>query len=508
MPINRHQDPIEIKDFTAGLWEGSDWLMPPQAFQEMTNCHPEVGGGLRAFHKASAISNTGLVDPTNERVIGLFARGVQHRTSDGMSTDRYLLTYHTGGAGAYRPRLYRMDGSNSETTWTQIYKTSGTTLFNAAVSDGNSPLRASFAYFRTSAGVDYVIMTVDYFGTQPGGTGMYQLAYADLSSSQKAVEVTSAASGLTYPSGALAIHQARVVAGSGNDGAIVWSDPGTLTFTSDNYLFVERSQLMPKVFGLVPQPPSALVVVKEGAPFVAIHGDIEAPTVYELARGVTLSGTGYQIPGVTPDGMTVISSDGHVYLTGGESLVDISESINDLGGVGDAVAVGDTNYAGNFLFAPRGYVRHWPTGAWFKQTQMAGYFHNVDRLTNDIWGPVAGGTSPSFVTMSTDASASRTNTFSVKTAPLRTQDGRRLEIREVEVVCKAYDTSAVIAITVGGVTRTITMAATGTQKVSGQFIAAGEVLDVRVVSTAGNAANEAPSIEVIRVWPRSGHLSY
>ena len=508
MPINRHQEPIEIKDFSAGLWEGSDWLMPPSAFQEMTNCYPESGGGLRAFHKASSISTSGLVDPTNERVIGLFARGVQHRTAANLATDRYLLTYHVGGAGAYRPRLYRMDGSNSETTWTQIFKTSGTTLFNAAVSDGNSPTRASFVYFRSSAGVDYVMMSTDYFGSQPGGSGLYSLNYADLSSAQKAIEVTSSASGLTYIAGPLAAHQARIVAGSGNDGAIVWSNPGTLTFTADNFLFVERSQLMPKVFSLVPQPPSALVVVKEGAPFVAIHGDIEAPTVYELARGVTCSGTGYQIPGVTPDGMTVIAADGHVYLTGGETLVDISENISDFGGVGDAVSVGDTNYAGNFLFAPRGYVRHWPTGAWFKQTQMAGYFHNVDRLNGNIWGPVGGGTSFTLSELNTDASASRTNTFSVKTAPLRTSDGRRLEIREVEVVCKAYDTSATIAITVAGVTRTIVMAAAGIQKVSGQFTAASEALDVRVVSTAGNAANEAPSIEVIRVWPRSGHLSY
>src|SRR5690606_27209185 len=104
---------------------------------------PQEGGGLRAFMKGSALSVSGIADITKERVIGLHARGgIPVRSGNPTDlTDRYLLTYSFDpGASAgskARPKLYRMDGSNNETTWTQIFATSGTTQFAAATDDNN-----------------------------------------------------------------------------------------------------------------------------------------------------------------------------------------------------------------------------------------------------------------------------------------------------------------------------------------------------------------------------------
>lgn len=509
MPTDRHLKLNEIIDFSGGLWEVNDWLMPANAFQEMTDCYPQSGGGIRAFFKSTAISASGIAEASIETPIGLFARGGIPLRSSGLGNgvDRYLMTFKKA-TGAYRPRLYRMDGSNNETTWTQIYHTSGTTEFNTETGDNNGQQKCTFRYFKTSAGVEYVLFTLAYNSTTPGGFGLWRVDYATVSSALKAIEISPPITGATRPNGPIAVHQARVFV-EGGENILIWSDAGGITFSASNYLAVEPNQVLPNIVAIHPTPPSALLLIKEGAPMVNIHGDVaDSPTVYQLAEGLAPGGTGKQDVGRTPYGVTYVMANGHIYLTTGESVEDLSPQLANFTGETDFVGTGDTNFIGEFLFAPKGYVMHWPTKAWFKQTQLAGLLHNVEAQTRTIWGTVGTGASPTFAEISPFPGNSRLNTYSFKTAPLRSDDGRQIEIREVELVARSYDASAQLAVTVGASTVTKTLGTVGRQKVSFLFNTRDEMLDIRVVSTAGNSANEAPSVEAVRFKSRPGHQTY
>lgn len=518
MPVNTHLKLIEITDFAPGLWEASDWLMPASGAQEMTDCYPQPGGGLRAFFKGTAVSVSGIADITKERPIGLHARGgVPLRSgAPGDGIDRYLMTYSFDAAALAgqkaRPKLYRMDGSNAEATWTQIFVTSGTTQFSFATDDNNAPQKVNFRFFRLSAGSPndkYVLLSLLYVAPlgQPGA-GLYRLNYNDLSSALKAIIITTAVSGYTNVNGPLVTHQGRVLVASGNDETIVWSDAGTVTFGAANFLPVEPNQDLPNIIAMQSLAPSDLIVMKEGAPWVVVQGDITDPTVQQMNEGIHAGGSGKQDFGRTPEGMAFIATDGSVYLTSGYEFNNISRQLGSFASLSDFVGPGDLNYLNEFIFAPSGYVYDTRTQSWFKQTQIAGGIHNVERYTRTIWGP-SSGTSFAVKSLSPFNSTSRLNTFSWKSAPMRSDDGRQLEIREVEVIAKPYDASATIAVTVGGVTVTKTLDGSSTrQDKSFLFKARGEILDVRMVSTAGNAANEAPSIEAVRIYTRSGHMTY
>lgn len=514
MPTNRHLNVIEITDFSPGLWENADWLMPASAAQEMTDCYPQLGGGLRAFFKGTDISTTGIQNPTEERIIGLYARGsidIRAGVGLGQGVDWYLMTYRYA-AGATRPKLYRMDGTNGETTWTRIYVGSGTTELDLADSDNNAPQKAVFRFFKLLTGApndDYVIVSIEYLSSPPGGTGFYRLNYNDLSSSQKLVELTTSVAGGTYQNGALAVHQGRVIiAGLSAKEGIIWSDAGTVTFAAPNYLRIEPSQDMSAIIAMHPLPPSDLLILKEGAPMVTVQGDVTDPVVQGMVEGVAAGSSGKQDFGRTPNGLTFISTGGQIYETNGSTVNSISEQLGAFGDQPDFVGPGDTNYLNDFLFAPNGYVKYLPTNSWFKQTRLAGALHNVERSTRIIWGGVATGTSFALRKISPFPGNDRMNTYAWKTPKLRSPDGRQLVIREVEVVAKSYDASATVSVTVGGTTIAKTLGSAGVQDTSALFNVRGETLDVRIVPSAASGSVEAPSIEAVRIYTQSGHQTY
>lgn len=502
MPVDRHLQAIEISDFAPGLWEQADWLMPPSGAQEMTDCYPQPGGGLRAFFKGTDISASGIASAANERPIGLY----QKSGSGGETPDRWLMTYSTQTPGSYRPKLYRMKTSASETTWTQVFVTSGSTQFKVATSDNNQPHKVPFRYFKLSAGTEYVLFSLQYVGASTEGPGLYRLAIADSSAAVKAIEVTTSVTDATRPSGPLAIHQARVMLGAGAPGdRLVWSDAGTITFSAANFLDVEPNQEHAGFVALHPNAPSDLLILKNGAPMVVLQGDISDPVAQQMIGGVTGGGSEKQDLGLSPDGLTFIARDGYVYRTNGASVDNLSQQLNGFSLQTDFVGPGDTNFINEFTFAPNGYVYHWPTKSWFKQTRLAGALHHVDHARRVIWGPVATGASFALREVSPFPGQTRLNTYSWKSAPLRSPDGRQLVIREVEIVAKSYDTSAQIAVTVNGTTVTKTLATAGRQDVSFGFNQRGDVLDVRVVPTAAGGSVEAPSIEAVRIKTRPGH---
>jgi hypothetical protein len=509
MPVNDHLTWSEVKDFSPGLWEADDWLMPATAAQTMTDCYPQEGGGLRAFYAPTSLSVSGLVDPTNERVIGLHARGgiAARSGAPADATDRYLMTYRfnaAAGAGTKAlPLLYRMDGTNNETTWTEIFINSGILTLQFATNDNNAPRQGSFRFFRQIAGSpndSYVIAAVRYVGAQGAGrgAGIYRLNYNDLSSVQKAIEITPSFTvhGNTIkPYGALAIYQQRLLVA--DDDVLFFSNVGdSATFAAASFQEVDPSQDLPSIRVLIPAPPSDLLVLRDGAAQALLQGIITQPTTQLMSEGIFFA-PGEQDATHSPDGIYVISSNGHVYVTDGVTFSSVSQQLNHFSQQSDFVGLGSLNYIGDFVFAPNGKVYHFPTKSWFKQTAIAGALHNVERFQRQIWGPVGTGQSFSLNKLIPFGSTPRVSTYTWKSAPLRTADGRQLEVREVQAYVRSYDTNATVAVTVNGKTVTRTCPTVGKQQLSFLFMQRGEVLDIQVVPTAG-AGGEAPSIETLR----------
>lgn len=512
MPVHNHLKPIEIKDFTPGLYTDVDWLMPANGAQQMVNCHAQVGGGLRAFYKATAISTSGIVAPAKERALAVHGRGGVPARSGAPAdlTDRYLLTYlfdAAAGAGSKaRPRLYRMDGSNAETTWTQIKKPAAAE-FAFATNDNNAPSKARFRYFRLSAGApndQKVLLQILYVGAD---SGLYSLNYNDLSAAQIATLQATLVTNATQPCGPLAIHQARVVIFAGNSERMVWSDPGTLSFPAANFLDVDGLQDLPNPVAIATIEPSDLFVMREGAPIVLVQGDITNPTVQSMVQGIVGGGAGQQDLGRTDQGMALITHDGYVYLSNGSSVTKLSQQIRAIPHPADYVGQGSVCFIGEYLFCPGGLVYHFPTQSWFTQTQLAGTVLNVEPYTSQIWGTTGEGVSFSLAQLIPvpATGAARVSSYTWQSSPMRSNDERQLRIREVDIIAKSYDANATITVTVNGTALPTTLTATGRQTVQFLFNERAEVLDVTVTSTAGSGANEAPSIEAVRIWTQDGH---
>lgn len=519
MPDTRNLRWVEISTFSPGLWENADWLMPAGAAQTLLDAYPQPGGGLRAFYRPSALSVSGIADITKERVIGLFARGgLSLRSGVGSAVDRYMMTYSfDAGAGAgskARPKLYRMDGTNSETTWTQIFVTSGATQFNLATNDNNAPRQTSFKFFRLSSGSpndQHVIFVVRYTGAATGGPGLYRLNYNDLSAAQKAVEIVSSVTGgPANPSGALVIHQARIlVAGGGVAGEQVnYSNPGSETLAAANFIGVEPNQDGSNILALMTLAAGDLLVAKGGAPWVVIQGDITNPVVVPMGQGEHLTGTGEQDLVRLPDGGLVFTTnDGYVWETDGHSFTNLSQQLGSFAQQTDFTGGGSIGFLNQFLFIGRGYVFDIASKSWFRQSGMLGSVFHIETATRTIWGATTTGVSFGLASYEPFMNQARVGTYTWKSAPLRSDDGRQMRIRQVQVAAKSYDANATIAVTVNGVTVTETFAAQGQQVLNFLFNQRGHTLDVQVVPTAGTpSANEAPSIDVVRIGVADGHM--
>lgn len=505
MPVNQHLTWVEIKDFTPGLYTNSDWLMPANASQQLVDAFPQVGGGLRAFFKGSPYTVSGIGTPSLERVIGLHARGsVNFRVPIGTGADRYLSTYYFNAAGSAgskgKVKMYRLDESNGDTVWTELTKVGGGTLAFSSV-DSNSPDKTSFRFFRQLAGSpndQWIIAVIRYTG---GDGGIYRLNYED---SPNHLVLIKMLNGTLQNAGSMAIHQARLLVAGSTDitqGNIYFSVPGdAATSETTGFLEVDPSQDLPGIMALTPSPPSDLFVLREGAAPVLVQGDLENETSQVMGAGI--SGNVLQDMAKMPEGYAFISPDGYIYITDGVTFTPISQQLGGIhGSSADTRGVGDLNFIEEFLFAPRGLVYHMPTKAWFTQTQMAGEFHNVDLSTRKIWGPVGLGVNFTLAELNPVplSTASRVSEWTWQSAPLASADGRRIGMREVQLYVRSYDANATVAVTVNGVTNTQMCTSTGKQLLSFLFQTRNSVLDVTVVSTAGNAANEAPSLERARL---------
>lgn len=486
MPSNRHLEFADVDDFTPGLFTAGDWLVPPTAAQTMTDCHPEVGGGLRAAAKPTSFSTTGLAS-SNERVIGLYARGaIALRAGIGDASDRYVWTYNTSDN---KIRVYRWDETNADTSWSVIHT-------HAAVSATPNPVQADS--FVDASGVAYVVYTIAQTGTDDG---LWSIKYSDGTVTKQL--------GTIFPL-AVAVQDDRILVG--DQWNIRFSDSQSVSsFPSANELPVQASRQGNQIMSITPFAPGDLLLGTRYSPWTMIQGDITDPIVRTQSPARTIGWPQYAV--FTEAGLAFIAPSQGVFLTStGESFEDISaqldRSIWVQGGslLGD-VGGGTLGYIGPFLLAPHGYLFDFRTKSWFRSSVLAGakgHFHTHGDSNYRQLFAATGDVAYSLYTIDAKESA-RWNTYTWKSAPLRRPDGRQVEIREVQVYARSYDASATIAVTVNGTTRTVTLGAAGKHQANFLFSERDEVLDVQVVPTAAGGSVEAPSIEVVRIGSQSRH---
>ena len=501
MPSTEGLTPVVITDFAPGLWNVSDWIMPAKGWQQMQDCYPQAQGGLRAFFKSTKNQSTsGITSLSTERVLGLAQEsGLRGRSGGGIASDRYLSTYDWDGSTA-TPRVYRRDGTNGATSWTELDVSTGGILPS---NNDNGPGKTSFQLFTIANGNDHMLMVLR--ANDNASAGLWRVNYSSVPGTLLSLNVID----FGVLSGALTIHEARIIVTQGNQ--LVWSLPKTEDFTGDggsddNFLPLDPrdGDRIAAVHGI---EPSDLLVLRQGAGFVVVQGDIASnPSVQATNEGIGGGGEGFTDFGLTPYGLVFISNDGYLFLTDGRTHTKLSEQLTKFGQSSNYAAYPDIRYIGDFLFV-RNKVYDFRTKSWFTQTQLAGSSKSVDLFNNEIWGTLADGTNFEFRTLSMETGTDRVSTYTAQTAPLHGTDGRNVNVRLVDIAVRSYDNNATIAVTVNGHTVTRLIRTAGKQNVRFLFNEHAEVQDVTFVSTAGNAANEAPSFDSVTVWTRPGHLA-
>lgn len=489
-PSNRHLEWIELRDFTTGLWtRGNSFLIPSKAFQTMQDCQPLPGGGVRAFYTPDSFTTTGVSDIANEYVIGLFHRGGIPLRSGlvGDGTDHYMMTYNLSDD---IPRLYRLDGSNGDSSWSLI-KTHA-----ASSSSGTKPHKSSFRFYQLSGGGEYVVYALRYVNASEAG--VWSIFYDDGSTSQRA----------TATNPALAIHQARLVYSSIDE--IFFSDPGSFTFPSGNSIEIEPNKILPDIISMEAQEPEDLLIAKQGAPWVVVQGDLTDPIVTQQG-GSHFGGEGTMDLTPTNVGLVFIEPLGEIFATDGRSFESLSEALTGFDRPNtDVVSLGDTAWADRYVFAPSGHVLDTTTGAWFTVSDLEspeGIFMSLDRHADNqtLLAATEGTNFSLFEYQPWEANTSRASTYTIKTAPLRNSDGRQIEIREVQIICDSFNAGAEIDVTVNNTTRSATNIGSGAQAIPFLFQERDEVLDVQVVAKSTTSA-EAPLIEAVRIGTGRGHF--
>jgi hypothetical protein len=501
MPGTEGLTPTLITDFSPGLYNANDWLVPAKGWQTMTDCYPQVGGGLRAFYKASSFSNSGIVHAGDEVLIGAAGySGLLDRDNDATVFDRYISTYDTHTAGAFVPRIYRMDGTNDETTWSQIHRSTDGLPFASTASA--TPGKTSFRIFMQTNGDLHMLIVLRYAGSN---NGLWRVLQTDLSSSDAIVHDLNAVLGDAFgiKNGAIAIHAAKVVIGTGN-GEIFWSNNGADgSWSAANFIPLDPNKDGARIRGLIGVEPSDLIAFREGAGFVVVQGDITSNPAVQVQQGGILIPKFDFDPCDTPMGVVIISEDGYMFLTDGRTNQNISQQLTPFTQSNDFNDFGSTVFTNEFIFGPRGRIYHVPTKSWFLQTQLAGSVKALD-TANTVWGNVADGASFNLATLSPQNDSARVSSFTAKTAPIHGTDGRQVDIRQVDVYCKNYEAQSSVTVTVAGHAVTKYMRSTGAQTLRFLFEQRKENLDVTFASNAPTL--EAPSFDSVQLWSRAGHL--
>lgn len=376
----------------------------------------------------------------------------------------------------------------------------------------------------------------------PGASGLYRV------SPESGAVVRNAAFSDSYGAVGVVEHQARLVAGYKDQ--IKFSAPNTSDFSAAGSGFItlspegwEFSAVVnegPLIAWMVSVPPGDLIVATRNGRIYNVQGDLADPTVRELGRWTTAL---THEPVNTPKGVFFILPNQGVArlgLDGSAELVSqgILPSIWNL--TEPEVGLGQLAGTERYVFCPNQHkttehkngalVYDADTGAWFTSTHSDDYpianpkFMQADNnpRSSGIW--VCAGRIPKdageggditefifqFQTGGVDGASLTTElrnpTWEWKSAPLRSPDGRRVRIREVQIATHAFNSNtSTLAVTVNGTTVTRTLAA-GRQVETFLFDQRAETLDVTVKAKSNDAAIEAPIMEAIRVGWQPEHM--
>ena len=482
--INDHLEWIEVTDFSAGLHTAdSAFLMPAEGFQTMTDCEPREGGGLRAWFKRQTLTSTGL-PASGEKAIALHR---QLRVTAGLIYDEFVLATTVVSTGVCKI-YHRASGG---TSWSLI-KT-----FTAPPLGSASPTACQIINYTQSTNYLFVFAMFSYGGTWADeGIWTYNPAtttWAQISS--------------TIDHG-IAVYQNRLL---GCDGSILWwTDPDAVTFPAANYIDLQDNVLggvSNVIGGLITQGPSTLIL-SSASGWVSIEGSLDDPVIREMGRNHVTDGFHN---GVAHFEDTAFFSEGEHGLwqvqNMGNTFTRIDQQIEPIAGASlngnHGMAVSDEH-----LFTPEGRIFIPKMGAWF--TESYGAAHHTQNFFSDGQNTVymVDWEAPFTITYidNREVSGQRLESFTVKTAPLRHPDGHQVNIRQVNVMVKSFNSAATVAVTVNGTTVTSSALGTGVNVIPFLFNQRGEYLDVTVTSASNVTNTEAPVVEGFKIGYRpDGH---
>lgn len=557
MPATNHLQWTEIKEF-GGLWTaGAASLMPANRAQVMSGCHPQPGGGLRAFLKvASTIPGTGLSSGGTADVAAGFGIAEKAAMTTVTEPTFLIVSVDEGVSPLTDWQLWRWEKDEGAAAWSR----STGAAFAGATSYYSSPPPAQPAFIRIGGWTDpdvtmqhVLSLAIREYGDGTYGSGTQSGLYeVDVNTGTVTRNTTSFAN--EHGAVGLVEHQARMVAGyndllkySTTGGKVFqasigtpvtgagiirlnplgWLTPGGLTVTSE----------LPLIAWMVSVPPGDLIVATRDGRIYNIQGDLADPTIRELGRWTTMLP---HAPANTPNGIFFILPNQGVARLGLDGSVDVVST-----GILPAVwnltppKVGLGQIAGTerYVFCPNQHttVAHKngalvfdiETGAWFTSTHSDDYsipnpkFMQPDNnpRNSGIWvvsgaAPATQGTSLPWIfhyrtggydsaSVTTEA---RANTWEFKSAPLREPGNQYLDVHEVQVPAYAFNNNtSTLAVTVGGVTITRTLPS-GRSLQRFFFKAKGADLDVNVKAKSNDTAVEAPMIDALRIGWIPGHM--
>jgi hypothetical protein len=443
MPDNYHLDWVDIKDFTPGLWTRNRATMPYNAAQALSDAFPLQDGGLRPFMDDASITTSGMDISAGNRIIGIGSHvGVPYRSGVGLGTaaDRYVMKYDTSDNEL---RLYRMDETNNETTWTELTTWSPD---NPDPASTDHYAQAFFEPFIDQNGTRWMLLGLNYndAGFTLAGAGLYMIRYEEPDIGNDG-EVTLIQN---VKISGLIVNQGRWMFAQSGTSKLYYSNVGSTEPTA-NYLEVTPSGRGSNITALSSQEPSDILVGKEGAPWVAIQGDISnSNTVVRELAGSHPAGPWPIRPTPAPGGVVFIEGKGTVFLTDGRNFEDLGKAIvpptlsymnTAVPGIG---VVGMAGYIGDFLFVPGGKVRDMRTGAWLTISQPDGDDKALwlpDNSRYSIWGASlseAGDATMTEYRSSLSIQNATTHgapSCSWTSAPQYTKDGGDVRIREVQI---------------------------------------------------------------------------
>jgi hypothetical protein len=323
MPPAQHLTWTRIDKF-AGLHDAqTPALIPPNAAQVMSGCHPQPAGGLRAFFKPNPLRGlTQGMSPSGSkfRVMAIHAANVE--TPGGAYEDIWFCitgavdTTLAARTKAPRPPVsnvqsYRLNANGS---WTQT-----TSNFSATDLGGISQFNDNGSLWgRMSPGLVPLtpvglVSRSNYYVMAPGG--LHRVTYSGYSRQEPHTPL---------PPTIIASHQGRLVAGFGS--SVVYTTPGLYDLPA-NYgeQFVNLGEsFLNWVIWLAPQPPGDLIVgTLQGAVYV-IQGEMDDPIVRTLLPSGSHRFPG-GVPALTPIGPVVPTASG-------PALVSTGGGIRPLGG--------------------------------------------------------------------------------------------------------------------------------------------------------------------------------